>query len=480
MELSNRFLLTDLYQLTMAYGYWKHGRAEEEAAFYLYFRKNPFKGAFTIAAGLEAVIDFLTGFAVTEEDCNYLASLNGNDGKALFEADFLQYLADLRFTCDLDAVPEGNLVFPHTPLLRIKGPLIQAQILETVLLNLVNFSSLIATKAARMYLAAEGDPILEFGLRRAQGTDGGITASRAAYIGGCTATSNVLAGFRYGIPVRGTHAHSWVMTHASEQEAFEAYAAAMPNNCIFLVDTYDTLEGVKKAVKTSLKLRERGYEMVGIRLDSGDLVQLSIGARKLLDEAGFPEARIVASNDLDEYAMQEIKAAGGKVNLWGVGTRLATAYDQPALGGVYKLSAIRNPTGEWRYAMKFSDQPIKVSNPGLLQTRRFFNENGQAVGDLIWNELEPGKLDQFVALQGESPRLNNSSSQDLLQPIFRQGKRVYVQPDIHEIRSYALQQLKLLPPEYLAFTEAPTYPVGISEQIASLRQKLRKLMMDDG
>jgi nicotinate phosphoribosyltransferase len=256
----------------MAYGYWKSGKADQEAVFELFFRKPPFQCGFTLAAGLAPAIDFLGAFCFTDDDTAFLRTLEGNDGQPLFDGGFLDYLKNLRFTCDVHAIPEGTVVFPQEPLMRIQGPILQCQLLETAMLNLINFQSLVATKAARVCLATQGEPVLEFGLRRAQGVDGALAASRAAYIGGCDATSNVLAGKLYGIPVRGTHAHSWVMSFDDEREAFLAYAKAMPNNCVFLVDTYDTLEGVRRAVETGRWLREHGHEMTGIRLDSGDLV----------------------------------------------------------------------------------------------------------------------------------------------------------------------------------------------------------------
>ena len=304
-------LLTDLYQLTMAYGYWKSHRAHHEAVFHLHFRKPPFGGGYTIAAGLEPVIEWLQGFHFAPDDLAYLARIPGNDGKPIFEQAFLDHLGRMRLELDIEAVPEGTVVFPHQPLVRVRGPILQGQLLETALLCLVNFNTLIATKAARICQAAGSGPVLEFGLRRAQGLDGALSASRAAHIGGCASTSNVLAGKRYGIPVRGTHAHSWVMSFDDEEAAFEAYAQAMPNNCVFLVDTYDTLAGVRKAIRVGLRLRERGHELVGIRLDSGDLAWLSVEARKLLDEAGFPKALIVASNDLDERTIASIQQQGG-------------------------------------------------------------------------------------------------------------------------------------------------------------------------
>ena len=306
-------ILTDLYQLTMAYGYWKNGMYDQEAVFHLFFRKHPFKGNYTIAAGLESVIHFLNDFKFSVDDIQYLGSLKGADGKALFDEGFLNYLQRLEFTCDVDAIPEGTAVFPHQPLLRIKGPLLQAQLIETTLLTLINFPTLIATKAARICQAAQDDTVLEFGLRRAQGIDGGLTASRSAYIGGCHATSNILAGKLFGIPVKGTHAHSWVMSVEDEPQAFASYADAMPNNCVFLVDTYDTIQGVKYAIEAGHELRKKGHEMLGIRLDSGDLADLSIKARKLLDEAGFPKTQIVASDSLNEVKIKALKEKGAKL-----------------------------------------------------------------------------------------------------------------------------------------------------------------------
>src|SRR6185436_18428573 len=336
-------LLTDLYQLTMAYGYWKAGTWDREAVFLLHFRKPPFGSGFTIACGLAPAIEFIERFRFTGDDLEYLASLTGNDGNPLFEREFLDFLHNLELACDVDAIPEGTAVFPHEPLLRVKGPLLQAQLLETPLLNLMNFQTLIATKAARVCLAAQGEPVLEFGLRRAQGIDGAVSASRASYAGGCAATSNVLAGKLFGIPVKGTHAHSWVLSFDSELEAFDTYAEAMPNNCVFLVDTYDTLQGVRHAVEIGRRLRERGHEMVGIRLDSGDLAWLSIQARRILDEEGFPDAQILASSELDEHLIESMKLQGSRIVVWGVGTRLVTGGGDPALGGVYKLTAIREP-----------------------------------------------------------------------------------------------------------------------------------------
>ncbi|HSU55428.1 MAG TPA: nicotinate phosphoribosyltransferase, partial [Candidatus Dormibacteraeota bacterium] len=377
-------LLTDLYQLTMACAYWKSGTANKEAVFHLSFRTPPFNSGFTIACGLAQAIEFINDFQFDESDTEYLRTINGRDGKPLFPADFLKFLRELRFSCDVDAIPEGTVVFPHEPLVRVQGPILQGQLLETPLLNFLNFQSLIATKAARVCLAAQADPVVEFGLRRAQGMDGGLTASRAAYLGGCAATSNVLAGKTYGIPVAGTHAHSWVMSFDSELEAFAAYSKALPNNCIFLVDTYDSLKGVQHAIQVGRELREHGHELGGIRLDSGDLAFLSIEARKLLDEAGFPNAVILGSNDLDEHIIESLKVQGATIKVWGVGTRLVTGHDTPALGGVYKLSAMRKENGEWEHKVKLSAQLAKITNPGILQVRRFRSQT-EFVGDAIYD-----------------------------------------------------------------------------------------------
>lgn len=468
---SSLALLTDLYQLTMAYGYWKSGTGEREAVFHLFYRKPPFGGQYAIAAGLESVLDFLQNFRFSEEDLAYLGTLNGNDGQALFEKGFLDYLRDLRLTCDVHGLPEGTVVFPHQPILRVQGPLIQGQLVETALLNLTNFPTLIATKASRICAGAQGEPVLEFGLRRAQGVNGGVTASRAAYVGGCAATSNVLAGRLYGIPCKGTHAHSWVMSFVDEPEAFDQYAEAMPNNCIFLVDTYDTVQGVRNAVRTGLKLREKGHEMVGIRLDSGDMAQLSIEARAILDEAGFPNAAIVASNDLNEFSIQQLKEKGAKITVWGVGTKLATAYEQPALGGVYKLAAIRDPGGEWAYKLKLSNEAIKVSNPGILQIRRF--GAGTIQGDMLFDELNsPTDRATMIGLQDEKETVWAAPHQDLLQPLLRQGQAVYTPPPLAEVRAHALAQLQALPAEVSRLHDPQPYPVGLEIGLHRKKQAL--------
>ncbi|HWH69248.1 MAG TPA: nicotinate phosphoribosyltransferase, partial [Candidatus Sulfotelmatobacter sp.] len=457
-------LLTDLYQLTMAYGYWQSGTAEKEAVFHLIFRKHPFHGGFTLACGLADALEYLRRLRFEEDDLAYLAGLTGRDGQPLFEHAFLDYLRDLEFRCDVDAVPEGTAVFPQEPLLRVQGPILQAQLVETALLYFINFQTLIATKAARVCLAARGEPVIEFGLRRAQGADGGVAAGRAAYIGGCAGTSNVLAGKILGLPVLGTHAHSWVMSFDSELEAFEAYAQAMPNNCVFLVDTYNSLEGVRRAVRVGQSLRAQGHALGGIRLDSGDLAYLSIEARKILDEAGFPQAVIVASNDLDEHIIASLKEQGARINVWGVGTKLITAYDQPALGGVYKLSAIRTRDGRWEHKVKLSEQAAKLTNPGILQVRRFRSATeflGDAIYDVTLPKPESFTIVDPLDLTRRRHFAPEDAAEDLLVPVLRAGKQVCQLPALGEIRERVAKQLSMLNPGVKRFTNPHQYPVGL-------------------
>ncbi|MEL6831647.1 MAG: nicotinate phosphoribosyltransferase [Bacteroidota bacterium] len=462
--------LTDLYQLTMAYGYWQQKIHERKAVFHLFFRRHPFKGTFTVAAGLALVADYLKNLRFSVEEIQYLGSLKGADGKALFPETFLHYLQRLAFTGDIYAVPEGTVMYPNEPMIRVEAPLLQAQLIETALLTLVNFSSLIATKAARIRRVAGDDVIMEFGLRRAQGIDGGLTASRSAYLGGCDATSNVWAGQHLGIPVKGTHAHSWIMVMEDELAAFEAYAEVLPNNCIFLVDTYDTLEGVRNAVKVGDKLKERGHKLLGIRLDSGDLTALSKEARRILDEGGFPDAVIVASNDLDEQTITRIKQEGGKITTWGVGTRLATAFEQPALGGVYKLAAFENELGLLEPRIKLSEQEIKTSNPGRQQVRRFYQSDGAPIGDMIY-ALDAAPTDQQLIepyhLAGRSDLSAADHYTDLLVPIFESGKLVYDFPTLKESRDYCGEQIT-------QFERRPekAYLYGLEPRLAELKSQL--------
>ncbi len=468
-------LLTDLYQLTMAAGYWKSGLAEREAVFHLSFRSLPFHGGYAVAAGLGDAARWLGAFRFTDDDLAYLATLLGRDGKPLFERGFLDYLATLAWTCDVDAIPEGTVVFAHEPLVRVRGPLLQAQLAETALLTIVNFQTLIATKAARVCEAAQGDLVMEFGLRRAQGPDGGVSASRAAFIGGCGATSNVLAGKQFGIPVKGTHAHSWVMAFASELEAFAAYSDAMPNNCVLLVDTYDTLEGVRHAAEIGRRLRARGHDLAGIRLDSGDLAWLSVEARRILDEAGFPDAAIVASNDLDEHLVESLKHQGAAITVWGVGTKLVTGGDQAALGGVYKLGAIRDEAGHWQPKLKLSEQSAKVSNPGLLQVRRFVKD-GHFIGDAIYDEAAPLPETWRVVHPADPVRTKDiprdAVGEDLLQPVYRRGVRTAAAPTLDALQQRCREQRAALHPAIKRLSHPHAYPAGLEQSLANRKARM--------
>jgi nicotinate phosphoribosyltransferase len=467
--------MTDLYEITMAAGYWKLGRADDECVFSLFFREPPFGGGFTLAAGLESVVAFIEHFAFSPDDLAYLASLRGDDDRPLLEPAFLDHLATLRLTVDVDALPEGTAVFPHEPLIRVSGPLMQAQLLESGLLNLVNFPTLATTMAAHVVLAAGGSPVLEFGLRRAQGPDGALTASRSAYLGGCAATSNVLAGRLFGIPVRGTHAHSWVLSFADERAAFDAWAEAMPGNSVMLVDTFDSLDGVANAIETGRRMRERGQHLGGIRLDSGDLAYLSIRAREMLDAAGFADARIVASNDLDAATMESLRAQGARIDLWGVGTHLVTCYDQPALGGVYKLTAIREADG-WRTPVKVSADTAKITVPGKLGIRRFFDHDGTARADMIHDELDgatPGRVIVDPTDAHHRRPLDASwTSRELLVPVFRSGRRVHDPATLEEARAYARHELDSFHPAILRQLRPHWYPAGLEWGLFRRREAL--------
>lgn len=466
-------LLTDLYQLTMGYGYWHGEMHRRRAAFHLFFRHPPFGGQYAISAGLGPAVDWLRRFHVDVQDIEFLRTLTGNDSKPLFPDEFLKAISGMRLTVDIDATLEGTIVFAHEPMLRVTGPLWQCQWIETALLNMINFQTLIATKAARVCDAAKGDRVLEFGLRRAQGIDGAMSASRAAFIGGCAATSNVLAGRLFGIPVKGTHAHSWVMSFDDELSAFEAYADAMPNNCVFLVDTYDTIEGVRNAVRVGQRLKTSGHKLVGIRLDSGDLAALSIAARRLLDEGGLPDAAIVASNELDEHSISELKNAGAMIAIWGVGTNLVTASDEPALGGVYKLGAIEGDDGNWQPRIKMSELPIKTSTPGIQQIRRYFRE-GRMIGDIIYSELiGPPRSRTYESFRGETFECESADQYvDQLRPILRSGQLVEPLPSLEEIRARASEQRNLLPTETRALQHGKSYFVGLEPRLAAQKEAL--------
>jgi len=469
-------LLTDLYQVTMAYSYWKSGLSERESVFNLYFRSHPFKGGFTVSCGLETALDFLEGFRFADEDLDYLATLNGNDGKPMFEEAFLKYLGDMEFSCDVYAMPEGSLVFPFEPILFVKGPILQAQLIETPLLNIINYQTLIATKSARINVAAKGEPVLEFGLRRAQGIDGAVTASRAAYIGGCSATSNVLAGKIFDIPVAGTHAHSWVMTFEKEIDAFEAYAKAMPNNCLLLVDTYDVKKGIENAIHVGKYLRDQGKKLNGIRLDSGDLAEQSQMARKMLDDAGFQDASIVASNDLDEYLLESLHEQESAIDTWGIGTKLVTAFDQPALGGVYKLASVEGDHGNMIDKIKLSEQTVKINIPGMQQVMRV-REGEKYLADVIFEYNKPlGGVVNSIDPQDPTKRkminLEHYDSALLLHEVMLQGKRIRPVTRLKDIRQRVENELSRLPRKVKRFTNPHLYFVGLEKKLYETREEL--------
>jgi len=469
-------LLTDLYELTMAYGYWKKGMAQTEASFYFSFRKKPFGGAYAIAAGLQSFIEYLKDYRFDETDISYLRTLQSPKGDPLFEEEFLRYLQDFRFSCDIDAVAEGSVVFPYEPLIRVTGPILEAQLIESVLLNIINFQTLIATKASRVCWAAKTDPVIEFGLRRAQGIDGAMSASRAAYIGGCHSTSNALAGKLYGIPVVGTHAHSWIMAFDDELKAFYAFSEVLPDSCIFLIDTYNSVSGVKNAIIVANKLRAQGKEMIGVRLDSGDLSHLSIEIRALLDSAGFPNAKIMASNELDEFVIRDLKQQGAKVDLWGVGTNLVTGKEQPAFDGIYKISAIKDGKDQWQYKLKISEQWAKTTNPGLLQVRRYYDGAGY-VCDAIYDMHKTTPIQTFLDPFDPSNEKEVDPSwkyKDLLVPIMRKGKAIYAFPALAEVRKHTLSELEQIPSAMRRFLNPQPYFVGLERNLFELKLDLIK------
>ena len=463
-------MMTDLYQLTMMYGYFKHGMAGNEGVFDVFFRPKS-NITYAIAAGLQSVIDYINNLHFGPEDLAYLRSLG------LFDEPFLAYLSELRFTGEIYAVPEGTVVFPYEPLVRVRAPILQAQLIETALLTFVNHQTLIATKASRVCYAAEGGAVLEFGLRRAQGADAGIYGARAAVIGGCSSTSNVLAGEMFGIGVSGTHAHSWVMSFPDELSAFRAYADTFPKACLLLVDTYDTLRsGVPNAITVFRELRERGYEPMGIRLDSGDLAYLSKRARVMLDEAGFPQAKICASSDLDENVIRDLKMQGCRIDTWGVGTRLITSEDNPALGGVYKMAA-EVVDGRMVPKIKLSDNPAKVTNPGYKKLFRLYGPDGMAIADLI--ALEEETLDETKPLRIFDPEhsyknmlVEQFTARELLVPVFREGRQVYTSPSVAEIRAYARRELDTMWDEYRRLMQPHIYKVDLSDRLYDLKKRL--------
>jgi len=477
MSSRNLTLLTDLYELTMMQGYYKE-QASETVVFDMFYRKNPCDSGYSIAAGLQQVIEYIENLYFSPEDISYLRGL------AIFEESFLEYLSTFRFSGDIYAIPEGTVVFPSEPLLKVIAPIMEAQLIETAILTIINHQSLIATKASRVVYAAKGDGIMEFGLRRAQGPDAGIYGARAAMIGGCVGTSNVLAGKLFDVPVKGTHAHSWIMSFPDEYTAFKNYVKLYPNSCCLLVDTYDTLKsGVPNAIRVFTEMRKAGVSLqnYGIRLDSGDLAYISKRARRLLDAAGFEDAFISASSDLDEHLILSLKAQGCKITSWGVGTNMITSKDCPAFGGVYKLAAIKKD-GDNTFIpkIKLSENTDKITNPGNKTIYRIYNkEHNKIKADLISlaDEVFDPKQDMIIfdplaTWKKTKLRGGTYTLRELLVPIFKNGTRVYISPNVMEIRDYCQQELDTLWDETRRFANPQEVYVDLSNALYKTKTTL--------
>jgi nicotinate phosphoribosyltransferase len=468
--MTNLTLLIDLYELTMLEGYYQCGKIDKRAIFDVFYREAPFNGAYAVFAGLEKVIQYLSDISFKNDDLEYLRSL------ALFSDGLIEYLKDFKFTGTVASFPEGSIIFPNEPILRVEATLGQAQIIETAILNSINFQTLVASKASRVCYAARGRPVVEFGLRRAQGEDGGISASRASYIGGCDGTSNVLAGKMFGIPVRGTHAHSWIMSFDSELEAFQQYSAVYPDKSILLVDTYDSISsGIPNAIRVAKQLEQKGRRLIGIRLDSGDVIAISKKTRQMFDDADLRYVKIFVSGDLDEYRIEELLESGAPVDMFGVGTRLATGHHDSALTGVYKMSAIEDGNGVMSPKLKISDEINKGTLPGKKNVIRYFN-NDLMMYDVIYLEGEEINLgDCLYKMDGTSLRLpENVSEEKQLVPIFKEGSLVYRSPGINEIQHRYFADFTKLSDAYRALKNPERYTVLISEGLFTLRQQLRE------
>ena len=472
----NLTLMTDLYQLTMMQGYYEKGQ-DETVVFDMFFRSNPCGNGYSVCAGLEQVIDYIKNLHFTYDDVDYLRSLG------IFSEDFLHYLSGFHFSGDIYAIPEGTVVFPKEPLLKVVAPIMQAQLIETAILNIINHQSLIATKTSRIVTAAQGGGIMEFGLRRAQGPDAGLYGARAAMIGGCVGTSDVLAGKMFDVPVMGTHAHSWIMSFPDEYTAFKTYADLYPNNCTLLVDTYDTLKsGVPNAIKVFQACKDEGKPLTkyGIRLDSGDLAYLSKKARKMLDEAGFPDAKITASNDLDEYLLMDLKVQGAKIDTWGVGTNLITSKDCPAFGGVYKLAAIMNEKGEFVPKIKISENTVKITNPGNKTIYRIYEkETGKMKADLICfvgEQYDTNKdlvlFDPIDTWKKTTLEGGTYTMREILVPIFRKGECIYKSPSVKEIAAYCKAEKETLWDETKRFFNPHKVYVDLSDKLYAVKRDL--------
>ena len=468
----NLTMMTDLYQLTMMYGYYKCGMRNNLATFDMFYRSKDESTHYAIMAGIEQLMDYIENLHFDDEDIAYLR------GMGIFDEDFLTELRRFAFHGDIQAVPEGTIVFSHEPLIRVTAPIFEAQLIETALLNIINHQTLIATKASRVVQAAEGGTIMEFGLRRAQGPDAGIYGARAAIIGGCVGTSNVLTGQMYNMPAMGTHAHSWVMSFPTELEAFRKYAELFPTSCLLLVDTYDTLRsGVPNAITVFNELREKGYEPKGIRLDSGDLAYLSREARKMLDDAGFPNAIICASGDLDENLIRDLKLQGAAIDTWGVGTKLITSEDCPSLGGVYKLSA-EYVDGRVVPKIKISENTVKITNPGVKKLYRIYDkDNGKAIADLIALEHETYDESQPLTIYDpvntwKSMTLTNYTMKELQVPLFKNGKRVYESPSLTDIQKHCREELDTFWDQYKRLLNPQRYKVDLSDSLWMLKNSM--------
>lgn len=476
MSKRNLTLLTDLYELTMMQGYYEKGQ-NENVIFDVFFRQNPCNNGYSVCAGLDQVIDYIKNLHFTYDDVDYLRGLG------IFKEDFLHYLSGFHFSGDIYAIPEGTVVFPKEPLLKVVAPIMEAQLVETAILNIINHQSLIATKTSRIVFAANGDGIMEFGLRRAQGPDAGLYGARAAMIGGCVGTSNVLAGQMFDVPVMGTHAHSWIMSFPDEYTAFKTYAEMYPDNCTLLVDTYDTLKsGVPNAIRVFQEFKDAGKPLIkyGIRLDSGDLAYLSKEARKMLDEAGFPEATICASNDLDEFLLHDLKMQGAAIDSWGVGTNLITSKDCPSFGGVYKLAAIQNEKGEFVPKIKISENTEKITNPGNKTIYRIYEKaSGKIKADLICfaDEVIDPKQDLFLFDPMDTWKKTKLAGgtytvREILLPIFKNGECLYKSPTLKEIAAYCREEKDTLWDE----TKRLFYPhrvyVDLSQKLYAVKQSL--------
>ena len=476
MSKRNLTLLTDLYELTMMQGYYEKGQ-NENVIFDVFFRQNPCNNGYSVCAGLDQVIDYIKNLHFTYDDVDYLRGLG------IFKEDFLHYLSGFHFSGDIYAIPEGTVVFPKEPLLKVVAPIMEAQLVETAILNIINHQSLIATKTSRIVFAANGDGIMEFGLRRAQGPDAGLYGARAGMIGGCVGTSNVLAGQMFDVPVMGTHAHSWIMSFPDEYTAFKTYAEMYPDNCTLLVDTYDTLKsGVPNAIRVFQEFKDAGKPLIkyGIRLDSGDLAYLSKEARKMLDEAGFPEATICASNDLDEFLLHDLKMQGAAIDSWGVGTNLITSKDCPSFGGVYKLAAIQNEEGEFVPKIKISENTEKITNPGNKTIYRIYEKaSGKIKADLICfaDEVIDPKQDLLLFDPMDTWKKTKLAGgtytvREILLPIFKNGECLYKSPTLKEIAAYCREEKDTLWDE----TKRLFYPhrvyVDLSQKLYAVKQSL--------